>query len=78
MAVTAGTYRFGDPSLSYRSDPSRRIYGRLNYSPQTFFDGTRTDYGWTIGVRATNQFAAETRFSRSDVDRDSKTASSLA
>ncbi len=68
VTIPAGTYRFGDPSLSYRSDPSRRIYGRLNYSPQTFFDGTRRDYGGTIGVRATNQFAAETRFSRSDVD----------
>ncbi len=68
VTIPAGTYRFGDPNLSYRSDPSRRIYGRLNYSPQTFFDGTRTDYGGTIGVRATNQFAAETRFSRSDVD----------
>ena len=61
-------YRFGEWSFSYRSDPSRRLYQRLRYSPQTFFDGTRTDWSAALGVRATSSFAAEGQFQRSTVD----------
>ena len=32
--IPAGTYHVDEWSLSYRSDPSRRVYGRLRYSPQ--------------------------------------------
>ena len=53
IAIPAGTYRFGQWMFRYQSDPSRRIYGQVNYSPQTFFDGDRTDYRGTIGIRIT-------------------------
>ena len=56
------------PSVSYNSNPSRRLYGQLRYSPQTFFDGTRNDYRGTLGVRASNRIATEATFSRSTVD----------
>ena len=68
VTIPAGTYRFDVPSLSYNSNPSRRLYGQLRYSPQTFFEGTRRDYSGTFGVRATDRVAAEAAFSRSDVD----------
>ena len=68
VIIPAGTYRFGEWSFSYRSDPSRRLYQRLRYSPQTFFDGTRTDWNAALGVRATSSFAAEGQFQRSTVD----------
>ena len=68
VTIPAGTYRFNTPSLSYNTDPSRRVYSRVRYSPQTFFDGTRTDYRGTLGVRPTDRVAAEATFSRSDVD----------
>ena len=67
VTIPAGAYRFGEWMFMYRSDPSRRLYGRLQYSPQTFFDGTRTDVRATVGVRATSRISAEAMFNRSDV-----------
>ena len=68
VTIPAGTYRFGEWVFSYTTDPSKRVYGQTRYVPQTFFDGTRTDISATVGLRATSRIAAETRFSRSDVD----------
>ena len=68
VTIPAGTYRFGQPRLSYSTDPSRRLYGSLRYSPQTFFDGTRIDYSTTVGFRASSRVAAEAAFSRSNVE----------
>ena len=68
VTIPAGTYRFGEWVFSYTTDPSRRLYAQTRYSPQTFFDGTRTDVQATLGVRVTSSIAAEARFNRSDVD----------
>lgn len=68
IMVPAGTYRFGEWNFSYSSNPSRRFYQRFAYSPQTFYNGTRTDADVTIGVRATNQASAEFAIQRNDVD----------
>ena len=67
VTIPAGAYRFGQWMFRYGSDPSQRIYGQANYSPQTFFDGTRTDIGGTLGIRLTQSIATEVQFSRSDV-----------
>ena len=67
ITIPAGAYRFGEWVFSYRSDPSRRLYGQARYSPQTFFGGTRTDVQATLGLRATSRLAAEAIFNRSDV-----------
>lgn len=68
VTIPAGTYRFGEWRFWYHSDPSRRFYQRLQYSPQTFFDGNRKDLRATLGIRATSSIAAEGEFQRSDVD----------
>ncbi len=68
VTIPAGTYRFGEWVYRYKTDPSRRLYGELRYSPQTFFGGTRTDIRGTVGVRATSRIATEAKFSRSDVE----------
>ena len=68
VIIPAGAYHFNEPNLRYSSDPSRRLYASGRYTPQAFFDGTRTDYSGTLGVRATDRVAAEATFSRSDVD----------
>ena len=68
VMIPAGSYRFGQPRLRYSTDPSQRLYGGLEYSPQTFFAGTRNDYSGTIGLRANSRIATEATFSRSDVD----------
>ena len=68
VTVPAGAYRFGEWVFSYQSDPSRRLYTRTRFSPQTFFDGTRIDLQATVGLRATSRVSAEGVFNRSDVD----------
>ncbi|MXW09226.1 MAG: hypothetical protein F4X47_10850 [Gammaproteobacteria bacterium] len=67
VVVEPGTHRFGDWRFSFNSDPSRRLYGTVYYSPQTFFDGDRTDYSASAGFRLTSQLAAEGAFTRNDV-----------
>ena len=68
VVVPIGTYRFGEAVFTYNSDPSRRIYQRFEYSPQTFFEGTRTDVNAAVGLRATNQLAAELQYTHNDVN----------
>ena len=68
VTIPAGTYRFWNPSVRYSSDPSRRVSISTSYAPQDFFDGTRTDWRASLNVRATSRVAAQTSFSRSDVD----------
>ena len=68
VVVPAGVYRFGEAVFTYNSDASRRVYHRFTYSPQTFFEGTRTDVSAAVGVRATNRFAPELQYLRNDLD----------
>jgi hypothetical protein len=68
VTVPAGTYRFGEWNFSFSSNPSRRVYGRVAYSPQTFYDGTRADSDATLGLRATSRVSTEFSLQRNDVD----------
>lgn len=68
VTIPVGTYRYNDWNVSYTTNPSSRVYGRLGYAPQTFFGGNRTDLNATLGVRATSRFATEIQYRRNDVD----------
>lgn len=68
VEVAAGDYAFGDWNFMFRSDPSRQVFYNLSYSPQTFFDGDRTDYSAGLGLRVTDQIATSASFQRNDVD----------
>ena len=68
VAIDPGKYRFHTWRFSFSSDSSRRFFYRLNYAPQTFYDGTRTDLSVTTGLRVTDQLATSVRFSRNDVE----------
>ena len=68
VTIPTGVYRFHELQLSFSSNPARRLYQRLSYSPQTFYDGTRSDIDGAIGFRATSQASAEISLARSDVD----------
>ena len=52
----------------FNSNPARRVYALTTFSPQTFYDGTRTDTDATLGVRATSRMSAEVSLQRNDVD----------
>ena len=68
VTIPTGTYRFGEWNFMFNSNPSRRFYGRVAYSPQTFYDGTRSDTDATAGVRVTTRLSAELSAQRNDVD----------
>jgi hypothetical protein len=68
VTIPAGTYAFGELDLSFNSNPARRVYQRFSVSPQTFYDGTRTDVTAALGVRPISQFAAEAQYARNDID----------
>jgi hypothetical protein len=68
VIIPPGTYTFGAWVFQYNTDPSRWLYTKLRYSPQTFFDGFRKDTDVTLGIRATSQLSAELRYRRNEVE----------
>ena len=68
VIIPPGSYDFGEPQFTFNSNLSKRFYYTLRYAPQTFFDGTRTDYNVTLGLRPNSRFAVEARYVRNDVD----------
>jgi hypothetical protein len=68
VTIPGGVYRFHELNLSYSSNPSRRFYQRVAYSPQTFYGGKRTDADFTLGLRASSRASSEFSFQRNDVD----------
>ena len=67
VEIPIGSYRFGNFTASFNSNPARRGYYSLSWSPQTFFDGDRTDASVTVGFRLTDRLSTEGRYSRNDV-----------
>jgi hypothetical protein len=70
VVIDPGEYNFGDWRFMFNSNQARRVYGRVSYGPQGFFDGTRTDIGLTLGTRVTEQFSLEAGLTRNDVKLD--------
>ena len=68
VTIPPGGYSFGELQMTFNSNPARRFYQRFQYSPQTFYSGTRTDIDGAIGLRATSQASAELSLSRNDVN----------
>jgi hypothetical protein len=68
VTIPAGVYRFYDWNFTFNSNPSRRVYERFRYSPQTFYQGTRHEVDAAIGWRATSRASAEMSWLRNDVD----------
>ncbi len=68
VIIPFGSYNFSEWFFTLNSDPSRRLYERITYSPQTFFDGFRRNINATVGFRATHQLSTEVSLRRSDVD----------
>ncbi len=68
VVVAPGDYNFGEWQFWLTSDPSRRLYTSVQYKPQTFFDGNRTDVSLTLGMRLTDRLSTEGKYTRNDVD----------
>ncbi len=67
VPINPGDYRFWDFAVMFNSDPSRRLFWRASWQPQTFYGGDRTDYSASIGLRVTSQLATSAGFSRNEV-----------
>jgi hypothetical protein len=68
VTIPSGSYRYGELTMAFNSNPSRRIYQRFSYSPKTFFGGFRKDVDATVGIRVSNKLATELRYRHNDVD----------
>jgi hypothetical protein len=68
VTVPTGVYRYNEFQFTFNSPPARRFYQRFNYSPQTFYNGNRTDIDATVGVRASGRASGEFSLQRNDVD----------
>ncbi len=67
VTIPVGVYRYNEYMFLYSSNPARRFYQSIRFSPQTFYDGTRKDYDLTLGVRAASRTAVEYSVQRNDV-----------
>ena len=68
VVIPVGDYDFGDWRFMYNTDPSRKVYANMTYSPQTFFDGTRTDVDLKLGIRLGSRLSTEGQFVQNKVD----------
>ena len=65
--VAFGDYKFRDYSVSYNSDRSRVIGGRINYSWGDFWSGTKRSIGGDVTLKPNYHWQIDTRFSRNDI-----------
>lgn len=68
VTIPVGVYRFDEFMFMYSSNPARRFYQSIRYSPQTFFDGTRQNLDLTVGLRGGSRFSTELGYQRNNVD----------
>jgi len=68
VPVAAGRYDFAEWYFNFSSNPARRVYYRLGYSPQQFYDGDRTDYSGSLGFRLNDRLSTEASYQRNEVD----------
>ena len=66
--IVAGDYNFGEWRFQFRSNPARRIYYELLYSPQDFYGGTRSEETVKLGARLTDRLSTEAGYTRNDVE----------
>lgn len=67
VTIPIGIYRFDEFMFMYSSNPARRFYQSIRYSPQTFFEGTRQNLDLTLGLRGGSRFSTELGYQRNDV-----------
>jgi hypothetical protein len=68
IQVDQGRYRFGEWYVNFSSNPSERLYYRLSYSPQEFYDGNRTDASASLGFRLNDRLSSEASYQHNEID----------
>ncbi len=70
VVVPAGTHRYNNFEVDYNTNPARRIYERLRFSPETFYTfygGKRREVNLLVGMRATSRLSTELQFKHNHV-----------
>ncbi len=68
VTIPGGDYSFAEWRFSFDSNPARRMYYGLMYSPQDFYGGTRDDVQLRLGARITDRFSSEAQYTRNSVE----------
>ncbi|NNF14111.1 MAG: carbohydrate binding family 9 domain-containing protein [Gemmatimonadetes bacterium] len=68
VTIPSGDYSFAEWRFSFDSNPARRLYYGLMYSPQDFYGGTRDDVQLKLGARLTDRFSSEAQYTRNSVE----------
>ncbi len=67
VTIPVGSYSYDEWDFSYSTNPAKKLYGSVRYSPMSFYDGDRVSTSTTVGLRASTQFSTELQYSRNDV-----------
>ena len=68
LLVPPGDYRFGPWTLELGSDPSKKLFGTMNFTKGDFYSGKRTSMTATGTFRPNYRFSVENRYGLNDVD----------
>jgi hypothetical protein len=68
VTIPVGSYGFNEWQFTFNTNPAKRLYGRFQYAPNQFYDGTSRNFTVAAGLRASSRFATELEFTRNDVE----------
>ena len=66
-SIPIGDYKFRNYSISYNSDRSRLVGGRINYNWGDFWNGTRRSIGGDVTLKPSYHWQIDTSYSRNDI-----------
>ena len=67
-SIPVGDYKFRNYSVSYSSDRSRVVGGRINYNWGGFWNGTRRSMGGAVTLKPNYHWQIDTSYSRNDIE----------
>jgi hypothetical protein len=71
-AIPAGDYEYREQSVSYNSDRSRLLGGRINYTWGEFWNGTRRAPGGDVTFKPNHHWQIDLTYSRNDITVQSR------
>ena len=66
VTIPVGSYSFDEATLTYNTNPARRVYERFTWNPMQFYGGTKQGISAAVGVRAGSHLASELSLTRND------------
>ena len=67
VQIPTGAYGYDEWMFTVNTSQARRLYGRLTFQPNEFYDGTSRNLSVAAGVRPSSRFSSELQYTRNDV-----------